>query len=227
MTGELRRERPSLSDEVEWGLQFFRDSIYDAVLQLFERFTAAIDRLTGGKGDATPCIRFHSWIGGDRDGNPNVTAEVTRDAVDRARQTVLDRYLAALISASAKVSISSLIARLPAEPESRLRAIIRRSPEAATLEKRNPSEIFRQALTAMAGRIRATSGRDATGYRMAADFITDLRSIEEALTQIGAQRIAHRRIRPIRWQAQAFGFRTFTLDIRQNSTVTTAVLAEI
>jgi phosphoenolpyruvate carboxylase len=227
MTGELRRERPSLNDEIEWGLQFFRDSIYDAVPQLFERFKAATDDLTGGSRDVTPCIRFHSWIGGDRDGNPNVTTEVTRTAIDRSRLTMLDRYHAALTSASAKISISSPIAKIPAATAGRIKTIIQRSPGAEMLEKRNPGELFRQALTAIANRIRATASRDRTGYRTAAAFIADLSGLEQTLADIGATRVADRWVRPIRWQAEVFGFRTMTLDIRQNSTVTTAVLSEI
>lgn len=227
MTGELRRERPSLNDEVEWGLQFFRDSIYDAVPKLFERFVAATGRLTGGDRDISPCVRFHSWIGGDRDGNPNVTTEVTRTAIERARQTVLGRYLAALTTASAKISISSLIAKIPAATENRIGAIVQSSAQAETLKKRNPGELFRQALTAMGERIHETARRGSTGYRTAAEFIADLRVLEDALAAIGAIRVAERWIRPIRWQAEVFGFRTVTLDVRQNSTVTTAVLAEI
>ena len=84
MTGELRLERPSLQDEIEWGLQFFRDAVFDAVPQLFERFIAAGTSRFGAGVEATPCVRFHSWIGGDRDGNPNVTAAVTREALARA-----------------------------------------------------------------------------------------------------------------------------------------------
>ena len=82
MTGELRIERPRLADEIEWGLQFFRDALYDAVPQVFDRFTTATTARFGEGLPVTPCIRFHSWIGGDRDGNPNVTTETTRDAVE-------------------------------------------------------------------------------------------------------------------------------------------------
>ena len=89
MTGELRLERPSLRDEIEWGLQFFRDSVFDAVPQVFDRLNAAA-RSRFGQIDLTPCIRFHSWIGGDRDGNPNVTSQVTADALARARAAILE-----------------------------------------------------------------------------------------------------------------------------------------
>ena len=70
LSGELRLERPSLSDEIEWGPQFFRDSLFDATPQLFEQFQSAVGATFGASEDAVrPCLKFHSWIGGDRDGS--------------------------------------------------------------------------------------------------------------------------------------------------------------
>ncbi len=227
MTGELRLERPSLTDEIEWGLQFFRDSIYDAVPQLFDRFSTATRARFGREVEVTPCIRFHSWIGGDRDGNPNVTTEVTRAALDRARAAILDRYADGLRAAAARISITSRIVAIPPEVAEAIRAITARSGRAAFYQGRNPGELFRQALTAMAERLAATAARGASAYATPAHFAADLRTLDDALTGIGAGRVAERFLRPIRRQAETFGFRTTTLDIRQNSTVTTASLAEI
>ena len=229
MTGELRLERPSLKDEIEWGLQFFRDSIFDAVPQVFDRFVSASRSRFGEVAEITPCIKFHSWIGGDRDGNPNVTAAVTAEAVRRSREVVLEKYIAGVREAAARISITSRIVKIPLPDEARLRAIIGQTGQAILHEGRNPGELFRQALTVIAERLAATG--TATGgafaYATVGQFVEDLRSLDAALVAIGADRIAERHLRPIRWRAETFGFRTATLDVRQNSTVTTAVLAEI
>ena len=227
MTGELRIERPRLADEIEWGLQFFRDALYDAVPQLFDRFTAATSDRFGEGLAITPCIRFHSWIGGDRDGNPNVTTATTRDALDRSRRAILTRYLDAVTTAAARISITTRITPVATEVETRIKAIIARNPRASDLASRNPGEIFRQALTAIADRLRAMLDSGAGGYATLSQFITDLRTLDDALHAIGADRLAARYLTPLRWQAQVFGFRTHTLDIRQNSTVITAVLSEL
>lgn len=227
MTGELRLERPSLKDEIDWGLQFFRDSIFDAVPQVFDRFASAATARFGAMPDITPCIKFHSWIGGDRDGNPNVTAAMTAEAIRRSRQTVLDKYLATLRAAAGAISITSRIVRLPLSDETRLRAIIARTGDPALQESRNPGELFRQALSVMAERIEATGAGTGRAYASVAQFVADLSVLDAALVAIDATVIAERHLRPIRWRAETFGFRTATLDIRQNSTVTTAVLAEI
>ncbi len=227
MTGELRRERPSLKDEIEWGLQFFRDSLYDAIPQLADRFAAATENCFGQEVATGPAIRFHSWIGGDRDGNPNVTTAVTRDAVERSRKAILDRYLQGVTTAAARISISSLIVKIPAKTVTRIRAVADAAGQAAAYESRNPGEVFRQALAAIGERIAATIGGAHGAYGTVGQFVSDLRILDDALVEIGAERIARRYLRPILWQAETFGFRTVTLDIRQNSTVTTAVLAEI
>lgn len=227
MTGELRLERPSLKDEIEWGLQFFRDSIYDAVPQLFQRFIAAATDRFGEAAEVTPCIRFHSWIGGDRDGNPNVTTAATREALRRSRAAILERYRTELRAAAARISITSRIVAVPAAHADAVRIIAGRSAHAADLAARNPGELFRQALTSMAERLEATEAGQAEGYATPGRFAADLRVLDAALSAIGADRIAERFLRPIRWQAETFGFRTTTLDIRQNSTVTTAALTEI
>ncbi|MBL9074046.1 phosphoenolpyruvate carboxylase [Tabrizicola sp.] len=225
MTGELRIERPRLADEIEWGLQFFRDALYDAVPQLFDRFAAATtDRFGAGLAIA-PCVRFHSWIGGDRDGNPNVTTATTRDALDRSRRAILTRYLDAVTTAAARISITTRIMPLPAETLTRIRSIL--GAHATDLATRNPGEIFRQALSAIADRLRAMLNGGAGGYPSVSHFLTDLRTLEDGLHSIDAHRLAARYLTPLRWQAQVFGFRTHTLDIRQNSTVTTTVLAEL
>ena len=227
MTGELRLERPSLRDEIEWGLQFYRDAIYDAVPQLFERFIAAGRERFGDGLAITPCVKFHSWIGGDRDGNPNVTTEVTREALTRARRAILQRYLDGVTAAAARISITSRIVALPPEAEARIRAVIDHSPHAAELAARNPGEVFRQGLTVIAERLRAMVGGGAGGYASVAQFTADLAALEQGLMAIGADRLALRYLASLRWQAETFGFRTATLDVRQNSTVTTAVLTEI
>ena len=227
MTGELRIERPRLADEIEWGLQFFRDALYDAVPQLFDRFTAAATDRFGEGLAVTPCVRFHSWIGGDRDGNPNVTTATTRDALDRSRRAILARYLDAVTIAAARISITARITPLPPECEARIKAITARSPRGADLATRNPGEIFRQSLTAIADRLSVMLDGGAGGYPTVSQFIADLRVLEDGLRAIRAARLAARYLTPLLWQAQVFGFRTHTLDIRQNSTVTTAVLSEL
>ena len=227
LTGELRLKRPSPIDEIDWGLQFFRDGLYDAIPNLFRQFDNAVAARFGQAQDSRPCLHFHSWIGGDRDGNPNVTTGTTRAALARNRAAILDKYLTVLAVAAQHLSISSSISRLPDDTQEGLLRVIANAPPAERDLHRNPGELFRQAMSAMQRRIRAMRDGDGPAYTHVGEFTAELRSVETALTAIDAEGLSARLVRPIRWLAEVFGFRTVTLDIRQNSSITTQVLAEI
>ena len=219
MTGELRLERPSLSAEIDWGLQFYRTSLIAAVPRLFERYADAVDQAMGAGVSDGCCLRFHSWIGGDRDGNPNVTAKVTRMALTRSKEMILAEYDATLGRIIPRLSVSDNIMPLPTAQRTLLNEIIDRcATDAAAIRARNPSEIFRQAAAAVQQAIRADQ------YTHVSAFIADLRSLETALSAVDAELLAAGLIRPLRWQAAVFGFRAHTLDIRKNSDVVTRSL---
>lgn len=229
MTGELRIERPSISDEIDWGLQFFRDSIFAAVPQIFEHFETAAQETYTQAVSSTPCIKFHSWIGGDRDGNPNVTAETTGMALARARHAVITHYKDLLRVSAERLSISANVTELPERIVDNLRGIIVPVVGAPDLEARNPGELFRQAITAISSRLKTACEpiANAGHYSHVRDFVRDLQIVEDALDAIDSPALTRRYVRSIRWQAQVFGFRTMSLDVRQNSTVTTQAMAEI
>ena len=96
LTGELRLERPSLEAEIEWGLQFYRTSIIKALPRVFESYDDAVKSVFGKQDIDHFDLRFHSWIGGDRDGNPNVTSEKTLFALEAAKEMVLSVYSGSL-----------------------------------------------------------------------------------------------------------------------------------
>ena len=221
LTGELRLERPSLGDEIEWGLQFFRNSLFDAVPQMLLQLQDSVNAVLPTGGTVASCIRFHSWIGGDRDGNPNVTTSQTELALRRGRDTILAVYRRALIEAVEHLSISNLILTPPAPHQDRLQAIVDRAPPPT----RNPNELFRQAVSAMV--LRLDDGANVQPYAHVGQLIGDLDVVQEALRAVDAHQLADRYLRPLRWQVETFGLRTTTLDIRQNSAVTTAVLEEL
>lgn len=224
LTGELRLERPSLDDEIAWGLQFYRDSLFEVVPQLFEQLAEAAATHLPESGDAIrPFVRFHSWIGGDRDGNPNVTADVTGRALGAGRQAALALHLDGVRGAAQRLSVSARIAQVPGKAMALLQLLLSGRDQ---LAQRNPGEVFRQALSVIAERIAATR-EDGLGYGAPYDLIRDLTAIEEALSASGADRLAAHYIRPLIWRAEVFGFRAYSLDVRQNSAAINAALAEV
>ncbi len=228
MTGELRLERPEPADEVAWGAQFFANSIFDALPEVHLAYADAAGTAELDPASATPpAIRFHSWIGGDRDGHPRVTVAVTETALTANRRLAIARHQSDIALARQFLSISERIAAIPATASAALEKIIGRSGVAETLRHRNPGEVFRQALSGIEIRLQATVDGTGSAYPDVDAFVDDFDALENALMASHAPVLAETFIRPIRWRAEVFGFRTVTLDFRQNSGVTTAALRNI
>lgn len=233
MTGEIRLERPTVDQEVAWGLHFFSETLFDTASLLYRNLGDALSRHYPEQvSGLRPFMRFSSWIGGDRDGNPNVTCSVTRRALAANRRTAIERYRTRLQSLIGDLSVSANAVDLPAEFHDRVGRALALSGAGAYLAKRNPSELFRQYLGALDRRLPAIDdpacGADgATPYRRPSDFAEDLEAAERALHEVGAGPLARSHLRPLRFEVGTFGFRTVSLDIRQNSTVINSVLREI
>jgi phosphoenolpyruvate carboxylase len=232
LTGELRLERPTVEQEIAWGLHFFREVLFDTVPKLLERTEAAFARhYPETPLRVPPLFKFSSWIGGDRDGNPNVTAATTKNALAQGRSLALSRLRSRLRDLVRMLSISANIAALPKEFEARLGRVLAASGAADDLRSRNPDEPFRQYFGAIEQRLAAMEGAadhpKARGYRSPRDLAEDIHAAELALEAIKAGAIARTLVRPLRWEAEVFGFRTVSLDLRQNSTVMNRTLAEL
>jgi phosphoenolpyruvate carboxylase len=230
MTGELRLERPSLDQEIAWGLHFFRETLFDATTQLYEQLSGALHRHYGEDGlQMSPFLHFSSWIGGDRDGNPKVTASVTRDTLATNRAAALSRLRERLAALIPLLSISRNLIPVPPDFTARLEDVLAASGMAEALQRRNPDELFRQYLAAVELRLARTGGavNAATAYRSPGELSDDLKVLEQALIRMKAGSVAAAFITPLLWEVETFGFRTVSLDIRQNSTVINRVLEEI
>ena len=230
LTGDLRLERPTIVEEINWALQFFKNSIYHALPEVLQAYQNDIIGTTETKwpDDQAPVIAFHSWVGGDRDGNPKVTTEVTRLALKANRIAAIHEHRLQVQRAITHISISTNKAVFPEKYRRDLESIVDSSNVANIVFSRNQGELFRQALSAIDKRLEAllTSDTGAQPYENITAFQRDMATVNAALTLI-APAIARRFIQPILHRILAFGFRTMTLDIRQNSDVTTAVLIDI
>lgn len=228
MTGELRLERPKLADEVASGLHFFNETLYEAATAAYAQLEEAIarhadreDRATGML-DVPAFLRFASWIGGDRDGNPNVTTAVTRRTLGRLRRNAIERYRSRVSALVPRVSISDRLNSLPEAVTRRAADALQLSGAAELISGRNPHETFRQYLSAIEARLAAALGAgpaDALPYARPEELIQDLSAIQDGLVAIGAPRLARQHIRPLVREIETFGFRTAALDIRQNASV--------
>lgn len=229
MSGELRLERPSVESEIAWGLHFFREVIFEATPKIYDAVEEAFARHYPKYDLKVPSfMRYASWIGGDRDGNPNVTAKTTARALTECRQAAIGWYIQQVRRLVTVLSVSANVVDIPEDFNKALGQALHRSAAAREIVARNPGEPLRQFAAAMLDRLLATLGETAAKpYARSELFRADLRHVETVLTKLGGNHVARRFVRPLRQQVETFGFRTVALDIRQNSTVVNRVLSEL
>ena len=234
LTGELRLEKPTVAQEVAWGLHFFNETLFDAVPALLEKLDSALQQSYPGEPfEIKPFFQFGAWIGGDRDGNPFVTNEVTRRTLVENRSASLNRYRVRLLDLMRSFSIAERSITVPANFRETLSVALRESADAEGISARNPGELFRQYLVCMVKKLEltlASSGQgsgERTGYVDAAELVNDLKLMENALTECKAKQLAVALVRPLRREVETFRFSTVRLDVRENTTRTTQTLQAI
>ncbi len=233
LTGELRLEKPTVAQEVAWGLHFFNETLFETVPMVLEKLDAALAQgYPGERFEVPPFFQFGAWIGGDRDGNPFVTNEVTRQALRANRAASLTHYQARVQELIRTASFAEAALGVPAGLRTALQRALEESGEGERIAARNPGELYRQYLVCISGKLERTlSGAAAAsapgGYAEAGELVADLRLMEEALAASRVPDLAAWLLRPLRRGVETFRFCTARLDLRENSTRTTAALEEL
>jgi phosphoenolpyruvate carboxylase len=226
MTGELRLEKPTVEQEVYWALHFFNETLFEQVPILQDKLERALaEHYPGEQFYIPPFLQFGCWVGGDRDGNPFVTNDVTRWTLAQNRLAAMHRYRRRLGDLVRELSVSERAVELPPEFVTALEAVLAASGEGEAIRQRNPGEVFRQFVTAQVRRIeRAIAAAEqgealpASGYRTADELIADLRALEKGVIATCGESIAAMFVRPVRREVDVFRFSTVRLDVRENTT---------
>jgi phosphoenolpyruvate carboxylase len=231
-TNLLRRTKLTVLDEVANGLSFYDYTFLHEVPRLH---CALEDRLNAGNGAAgselASFLRMGSWIGGDRDGNPFVTAEVMRGTLRLQSSRVLRFYLEQLHALGAELSLAAHLTEVSKD----LRALAERSPDPSPHRSGEP---YRLAVSGIYARLTATAAKldvettrppvgEAAAYADVGEFKADLDIIYRSLVSNNSGVIARGRLRSIRRAVDCFGFHLARLDMRQNSAVHERTVAEL
>ena len=224
-TRMLRTSKLSVLDEVDNGISYFRSSFLSQLprMQL---------RLKKRYGVQQPVMRVASWIGGDRDGNPFVDADILRATLHRQCAAVLSHYLSELHQLGAELCLSTrLIDATPA-----LHALAQMSRDDS---EQRADEPYRRALVGLYSRLAAThetllgyapakpASTTLPAYETPAQLLADLDIVSESLCSHGAQLLAQGRLAQLQTALTIFGFHLAPLDLRQNSDVHEAVVADL
>ncbi|MBI3324568.1 MAG: phosphoenolpyruvate carboxylase, partial [Candidatus Omnitrophica bacterium] len=220
-TDELRPTRPTPQDEVEHGLYYLSSVLYDAVPETLQAFQEEVERVYRRPLALAPMVRCGSWIGGDKDGNPNVTHQTLRWALNRYRQELIAKYLGSLERLQEQLTQSDQLCRMhPAFLRSL--ASDRRSFPILTesLDERYPHQPYRQKLAIMAYRFRQMlrhAESSEGGYASVEECLRDLALITRSLAAHRADPLARHAVERFVLQVKVFGLSFVTLDVREHS----------
>jgi phosphoenolpyruvate carboxylase len=244
-TEEVRAARPEVRNEVRNGLHFFHESLFEAVPEVYRRLERAVVRAYGNHPDyhglyLPPILGFGSWIGGDRDGNPNVTAETTRLALRLHHQTILREYvkgvdqLISVLTFSARFCTPSwAFSESLRADEMDVEGLLGR------VAQRFEDEPYRRKLLFMRERLKrklacvdalldgCAPASDPLAYCDERAFMRDLELTRESLLGHGDGDAANAELLDLFRLVQTFGFYLCALDIRQESALHTAAVTEV
>ncbi|MCU0300323.1 MAG: phosphoenolpyruvate carboxylase [Candidatus Nanopelagicales bacterium] len=230
-TSALRATRPGPLDEVETIMTVFDQTMFRAVPRLYRATEAAlIGDASGSVPTPVPAfVRFGSWVGGDRDGNPHVTAEITRQAVARHAEHALRWLHEAVLRVGRTLTLDSGDTPASRElTESLARDAVAGPVRFGEVAVSSPREPHRQKMLLIAERVRATrEGRMESSYTTPEDLLEDLRMVQRSLDAAGARRAANGELQHLIWSVQTFGFHLVELEVRQHSRVHRAALLDL
>lgn len=223
-TAEIHLVRPDIYSELRNAVHYLRDLFPDAINRLDLHFTEAwrdagfpLEMLRSAGN--VPRLSFGTWIGGDRDGHPLVTPEVTAKTLVLLRHAAFDLLHRELVELSAQLTLSRHLTPPPVELQTRIDQLafsLADTPETAEIRDRAEEEPWRHLALLMAHRLRLQT-KERAGYRTPARLLADLDLLARTLREAGCQLVEEQFIRPLRHKVEMFGFHLATLDIRQNS----------
>ncbi|PMS14843.1 phosphoenolpyruvate carboxylase [Trinickia dabaoshanensis] len=234
-TRMLRDSRLTVADEIENALSYYRATFLNEIPALYDDIETALAEHTGAPAHVPEFLQMGSWIGGDRDGNPNVTAATLEHAITRQATVIFEHYLEEVHALGAELSVSNLLAG----SSDALKALTAASPDQSPHRVDEP---YRRALIGVYARLAATarallgegtvhtrSGvhRECEPYADAQAFARDLNVLVDSLAAHHGSSLATPRLAPLARAAQVFGFHLASIDLRQSSDVHEAVIAEL
>jgi len=233
-TDEVRLNKPTVRDEIHVGLDYFPMVLFETLPRLFAELEESLRDVYDNDASVSETkvpepLSFGSWIGGDRDGNPFVTAASTVDALDMARSTIIDHYIAEtarligqLSMSTRRIGVSSALAKRVREYDDRL------GEKYSRWKQITSAELYRHFLEFLIARLRFSrkSSKHEHAYQCSQQFEEDLNLIRDSLTANRGHRLAEL-VSPFLRKVRTFGFHLHALDIRQNARVHSQVLSEL
>jgi len=219
-SNEIRFHKITVGDEIQRGLFFFKDILYDVLPKFYIRLNLKLESFFKIESPSPAVIKFGSWMGGDRDGHPFVTEDITKETLRNNRKQIINLYIQDLDPLYTYLSTSSII--IPADRE--LIGSVEKDRANLKVKKtnglmRDPSEIYRSKLFLISRKLLKTLNYEKKGYKNVGEFLEDLNLIYQSLCSNKGKIIAENRVLPFIYKVKTFGFHFVSIDIRQNSSL--------
>jgi phosphoenolpyruvate carboxylase len=228
-TDEIRDRKPTVIDEVRNGLFYFDQTLFDVLPDIYAELERCLNKYYPEvTWDVPSFLKFGSWIGGDRDGNPNVTSNFTWDTLHMHRNLALKKYDESLSELVTLFSFSTNLIKPSSELLQSIFVDSEQSEMSPDLAWRNEKEPYRKKLTFMKEKLRNVRKEDKHfKYGSPDEFLLDLQVIERSLRTHAADQLADMYLKKLIRQVELFGFYLAKLDVRQHSKVHENALTEI
>ena len=225
---DIRFSKITVRDEIQRGLFFFKDIIFDEIPELYKKLNDSIKVNYKTNYNSPPLLKLGSWMGGDRDGHPFVTTELSKETFEYQKNTIIELYLKELDLLYSYLSQSISIVKVS--------QALKKSVE---LDKKNlkidisnnllrePTEIYRHKLILIAEKLRNTLSKQNFGYLNSDELLSDLKLIAKSLIDNKGEFLYKEILLPFIYKVETFGFYLVKLDIRQNSKEINSVVNEL
>ncbi|MCF8414419.1 MAG: phosphoenolpyruvate carboxylase, partial [Melioribacteraceae bacterium] len=227
-SNEIRFHKVTVQDEIQRGLFFFKEVIYDLIPEFYLRINTQLKTVYDTVQKSPPILQFGSWMGGDRDGHPYVTAEISKETFLNSRSQIIKLYLDDLdgvyqfLSTSTNISTAS---KALIDSVERDRELI--GSELNLSQHREPSEIYRIKLLFIYQKLQNVLKQTGPRYLSCDEFIDELNLIYSSLNENKGMILAESEILPLLLKAKTFGFHLAKLDIRQNSSILNSAVSDL
>ena len=227
-SNEIRFHKVTVKDEIQSGMFFFKEVLYDIIPGFYLSINLKLKTILNFDLRSPSLIKFGSWMGGDRDGHPFITVDITKETLLNNKRQIINLYQNDLDLLYTSLSSSLNISKASRSLEQSINSDISLfDKDFSDNILRDPSEIYRAKIFQISYKLKRTVNSEEFGYKKSSEFVDDLETIYESLSKNKGEIIADTVVLPLIYKVKTYGFRLVALDIRQNASLIKEAVSEL
>ena len=227
-SNEIRFHKVTVKDEIQSGMFFFKEVLYDIIPDFYLSINSKLKTILNFDLRSPSLIKFGSWMGGDRDGHPFITVDITKETLLNNKRQIINLYQNDLDLLYTSLSSSLNISKASRSLEQSINSDISLfDKDFSDNILRDPSEIYRAKIFQISYKLKRTVNSEEFGYKKSSEFVDDLETIYESFSKNKGKIIADTVVLPLIYKVKTYGFRLVALDIRQNASLIKEAVSEL